>query len=252
MSKQYSSVGWLTAVQLAVLTWVAPAMAQHPAAIPSLSNCQLERLSEGQILVDVAVAHALIGDAIGIINATPEQVIDIIKDFDNYEDFMDDMVLAEILDTPEELAKHFKDGEAKQYLAPDGDLEVQLCHGITHMPWPMEDREWIVRTRGGRTQIDGMDVILSQFTYVPGSGNLKNIDGYWLLIPWGSGGSQTLLRYHLAVDLGTRLPDCLLKWSAENFLPVKVQGIRDRFAWASDHRTTRRFQGRVGVARSGR
>jgi len=174
------------------------------------------------------VADVLIGDAIGIINATPEQVIAVIKDFDHYEDFMDDMVLAEILDTPEELAEHFEDGEAEQYLAPEGGIEVELCHGITDMPWPMDDREWIVRARGGWTRIDGIDVILSCFTYVPGSGNLENIYGYWLLIPRGSDGSKTLVRHHLEVDLGTKLPSFLLKWSTESFLPVKVQGIRDR------------------------
>ena len=76
-------------------------------------------------------------------------------------------------------------------------------------------------------QVDGMDVNLSVFEYVQGSGNLVDVQGYWLLLPWGDDGSQSLVRYHVAIDLGTWLPDFLLEWSTENFLPMKIQGLRD-------------------------
>jgi len=206
MSRQRRFLGWSWLAFVGVVFLSAAAYAQPVPAIPSLSSTQFQQLNDGEILVDVVVGEVPIGDAIGVIEATPEEVMEVLRNFDDHEQVMSDMVLAEIL-------------------GYEGD--VALCHGITDTPWPMEDREWVIRASDEQTQIDGMDVILSTFEYVEGSGNLEDINGYWLFIPWGSDGSQTLARYHLEVDLGTWLPDFLLEWSTENFLPIKIQGLRD-------------------------
>jgi len=198
----------------------------------------MESLNEGEIIVDVGANESDVpmGDTIGIIAATPEEVIRVIEDFDNYEEFMEDMAHAEILTTAERVREVIEDMDDGDEILEGLDIDAlltfegegALCFGITDTPWPMDDREWIIRAEGGLTTIDGMEVVLSTFTFVPGAGNLVDIDGYWLLIPWGDDGSQTLARYHLEVDLGTWLPDFLLEWSTENFLPLKIQGIRDR------------------------
>lgn len=186
---------------------ISSAWAQAEPAIPSLSNDQVNRLNAGEIVLDVAPGAVPVGDAMGVVNYTPEQVFNVVAAFDKHGEFMSDLALAEVTGT---------DGEAL------------LCHGITDTPWPMDDREWIIRAEGSQTEVDGVSVYLVRWTYVPNSGNLVDTTGYWLMMPWGADGSQTLLRYRIQVDLGTWLPDFLLSWSTENFLPWKVIDIRNR------------------------
>ena len=207
MNRTTRSSTWLIATAYLLLSSVGSVSAQTTPSIPSLSGGQVELLSAGEIVVDVVEGAAPIGDVMGVINFTPEQVFEVVADFDKHGEFMSDLALAEVTGL---------DGEAR------------LCHGITDTPWPMDDREWIIRAEGSATQVDGVDVYLVAWTYVEGSGNLIDTTGYWLMMPWGADGSQTLLRYRLQVDLGTWLPDFLLSWSTENFLPFKVTDVRNR------------------------
>lgn len=196
------------ACQIVILLLVTVAAnAQDEPAVPMLSADQIEQLNQGEILVDAIVTEIPVGDVIGVINATPEEVMDVVRRFDEWDQFMEDVELSE--------------------LQGQDENGLWLCHGITDTPWPMENREWVIRASDERVQVDGMDVNLSVFEYVQGSGNLVDVQGYWLLLPWGDDGSQSLVRYHVAIDLGTWLPDFLLEWSTENFLPMKIQGLRD-------------------------
>lgn len=183
--------------------------AQMTPSIPSLSGDQLDRLSTGEILIDTVEGAAPIGDVMGIVDHTPREVMELIRDFDKYHEFMSDISVSEVVSQ-----------EGNEY----------LCHGITDTPWPMDDREWVIQATGGPTQVEGVDVILSTFFYVPDSGNLVHTEGFWLAIPWGEDGSKTLLRYRIQVDLGTWLPEFLINWSTENFLPNKIHDIRARLA----------------------
>lgn len=199
-----------------VVTLAGPAFAQVPAdfpltiSVPSLSNDQINRLNNGEVLVDVVSGEVPVGDAMGVVDAPAAQIIDVIRDFANYKEWMGDI-------------------EESDVLEDDGDNNY-VCRGETDTPWPMENRVWTVNAWGGETQIDGLDVLVSVWSYVPDSGNLNDTQGYWLLIPWGDNGEKTLVRYHLRVDLGTILPDFLLEWSTENFLPAKVNDLRSRVA----------------------
>lgn len=193
-------------VLMALMVVPAAGWAQMTASIPSLSQDQVNRLNNGEIIIDVVEGAAPIGDAMGVIDHSPEAVMNLIRDFNTHSTFMNDIALSEIVGN-------------------DGD--GVLCHGITDTPWPMDDREWTIRAEGGPTQVDGIDVHLSTWSYVAGSGNIDDTTGFWLAMPWGDG-SRTLLRYRLQVDLGTWLPDFLLTWSTENFLPEKITSLRAR------------------------
>jgi hypothetical protein len=210
----------LSALLIPALTLVlaAPAVAMDAPGIPSLSNAQVTALNEGEVLVEVFRRgdednpEPPEGDAIGIINATPEAVFDVVRDFEHYPEFMEDIIEAEVLN--------------EESTGPDSGTVT--CRGLTDTPWPMEDRGWTIIAVGGRQMVDGVEVGLSTWTYVPGSGNIEDTTGYWLAMPWGENGEQTLLRYHLQVDLGTWLPDFILEWSTESFLPSKIVNIRER------------------------
>ncbi len=187
-----------------------PALAQPTPVIPSLSQEQVDRLNSGEILVQMnGEVDPPIADAIGVIDATPEQVFAIVADFSRHTEWFDDLALAEVV------------GEE------EGGIVV--IHGITDTPWPMDDREWTNRTWGGPMEVDGVAAYISTWAYIEGSGNLENTEGYWLMIPWNEDGTKTLTRYYMILDLGTPMPDFLINWGAENMLPSRIQGIRDRF-----------------------
>lgn len=180
-------------------------------SIPSLSGDQVSRLNAGEILIDTVQGPAPIGDVMGIISHSPETVMTLVANFELHSEFYDDVSFSETV-------------------GQEGDYH--LLHGITDTPWPMDDREWVLRAAGAPTQVDGVDVILSTWAYIPDSGNLVDTQGYYLAIPWGNDGSKCLLRYRIQVDLGTWLPDFLLTWSQENFLPNKIRNIQ---SWLDTH-----------------
>jgi hypothetical protein len=150
-----------------------------------------------------------VADAIGVVSASPEQVIAVVSDFENHSEWFEDLTLAEIVGREE------------------GGIVV--IRGVTDTPWPMEDREWTNRTWNGEREVDGVSAYVSTWDYVEGSGNLEDTEGYWLIIPWNEDGTQSLVRYYMILDLGTPMPDFLVNWGAENMLPSRIQGIRDRF-----------------------
>ena len=203
----------MTRTSLLVFTIISllslPALAQMEPSMPSLSNDQVNRLNAGEVLIAVVEGATPIGDAMGVIPHPPAAVLAVITDFATHSSFMDDISLSEVVGT-------------------DGDFS--RCHGITDTPWPMDDREWTIRAGGSAAEVEGVPVMLATWSYVPGSGNIENTTGYWLMIPWGDDGQSTLLRYRIQVDLGTWLPDFLMTWATENFLPTKVTAIRDRVA----------------------
>ena len=187
----------------------ASAIAQQTPEIPSLSNDQVTRLNSGEILVEVVASERPIGDVLGVVDAPAQQVLDVITDFDHYTEFMPNMGASSIIER-------------------DGDTYV--CSGITDTPWPMDDRIWTIRAWAGPQEIGGINALVSTWDYVPDSGNLVDTEGYWLLLPWGDDGSQTLVRYYLMADLGTWVPDVILNWATENMLPDMITAIKERVA----------------------
>jgi hypothetical protein len=191
------------------LVVAVPALAYPPPSIPSLSTDQVTRLNNGEILVDMSNGDPPVGNAIGVVDAPPQRVLDVIADFPGQHQWLPDL-------------------EEATVVGQDGDR--QLCHGVTDTPWPMNDREWTIRVWNGQMEVDGMQAWVSAWDYVPDSGNLRDTQGYWLMIPWGDDGQKTLVRHYLVLDLGTHLPDFLLNWATETMLPTRISALRQRLA----------------------
>lgn len=189
-----------------ILFYSNSAFGQPPPDIPSLSADQVERLERGEVLVEVVNQDIPRGDVLGVVQAPPDEVMEVLRDFGRHADLMDDVVSSEVLGT-------------------DGDH--MLCKGLTDTPWPMDDREWVIRQWFGEVDLGGLRVLANTWDYVPDSGNINDTEGYWLLLPWREDNSQTLVRYVITVDLGTWLPDFLLSWSTENMLPGRIEALRD-------------------------
>ena len=183
------------------------AFAQPAPAVPSLSGEQIERLNGGEILVSVTVDGAMTSDVIGVLEAPAEQILAIVDDFGSYTEFMPDSAVSEVVGT---------------------DGEYRLCHGVTDTPWPVEDREYTLRVTSGPQTVDGMEVLVNTWTYVPDSGNIANTEGYWILVPWGDDGTSTLVRYFTIADMGIPLPEFLVTWASEDMLPGYLEALRGR------------------------
>lgn len=197
------------ALAAAVTGLAASAAAQPAPVIPSLSQDQVTRLEAGEILVQIVGQERPISDTLAIIDAPADQVLAAIEDFDHYTDFMPDFDESEIV-------------------GQEGD--VTLCRMVVDTPWPMEDRRLTVRARSGPLQIDGIDVLFSDWDYVEGSGNMVDTEGYWLLLPWGDDGQRTLVRYYLIADIGTWIPEFLINWANERMMPESIVALRERVA----------------------
>ena len=193
---------------LAVCLSALPALGQPEPHLPTLSQDQVNRLNNGEILAEFNNDEQAIGDVLGVVDAPPDQVLAVIADFPGQKDWIDDLSTAEVV------------GE-------DGEYELQ--HGVTDTPWPMDDRDWTIRAWSGPMEVDGAPVLVSTWTYVPDSGNIENTEGYWLLVPWGDDGTKTLVRYYIILDLGGAMPDFLLDWGNENMLPTRIRGLRTKF-----------------------
>ena len=191
---------------LAAFLLIHPNLAAQPVPeVPTLSADQIDELNEGGILVDVVNGEVPVGDAIGVIDASQDQVRAILFDLDRFADYMPDVVESETLG---------RDGEA------------YLFRAVIDTPWPMSQREFTVRIWVSEGDEEGDLQHVGTWDYVPDSGNLVDIEGFILLLPWGDDGARTLLRYHLSVDLGTWVPDFLIAWATENMLPGMVHNIR--------------------------
>lgn len=182
------------------------AWAQSRPEIPALSNSQVQALDAGEILVDITDDAVPTGDAIGVVEASPEAVLDFLRDFDRHAQFMEDITTSRVLWT-------------------DGDN--LLCRGVTDTPWPMDDRTWTIRQWLGEMVVEGVPVLVNTWEYVPDSGNIVDTQGYWLIADWGTSGDRALVRYHISVDLGTWLPDFLLHWGTANMLPGRIEALRN-------------------------
>jgi hypothetical protein len=196
------------AAAVATLMGLARSAAAQPTpVIPSLSQDQVARLEAGEILVEIVGRERPVADALALIEAPAVRVLEVIEDFDHYTEFMPDFEEASIVER-------------------DGD--VTICRMVIDTPWPMENRRLTVRSRSGPLQLDGVDVLFSDWDYIEGSGNMVDAEGYWLLVPWGDDGQRTLVRYYLVNDLGTWIPDFLLNWANENLVPQSIVAVRQR------------------------
>jgi hypothetical protein len=194
------------AVAIAGVILCGPSLAwsQFTPEIPALSQEQVDELNRGEIIVELQERQVPIGDALGVIDAPPERVMELLSVIDNHDEIFPDTMVSEVVG---------RDGE---YI---------LQHGMTDTV-AHDGPRVTVRVWQGPMEIDGVPVLVHTWDYVPGSGNLADTHGYYLLIPWGESGDQTLLRYHLSADLGTWIPAFLLEWSTENMLPNQIEALR--------------------------
>lgn len=103
---------------------------------------------------------------------------------------------------------------------------VYLNRQILDMPFPVEDRRYTVRVETGTVEAGAATGWQARWTYVEGSGNVRESRGSWTLIPLDS--ERTVVVYRLLTDPGGRLPAWVVDSAAPRALRRVLASVRDR------------------------
>ncbi len=103
---------------------------------------------------------------------------------------------------------------------------VYLNRQTLDMPFPVEDRRYTVRVETGAIGTGAGAGWQARWTYVEGSGNIRESRGSWTLIPVSA--ERTLVVYRLLTDPGGRLPVWVLDYAAPRTLRRVLNAVRDR------------------------
>ena len=103
---------------------------------------------------------------------------------------------------------------------------VYLNRQILDMPFPVEDRRYTVRVETSAVETGAGRGWLARWTYVEGSGNVRESRGSWTLIPLDA--ERTVVAYRLLTDPGGRLPAWIVDYTAPRALRRVLASVRAR------------------------
>ncbi|MYA07631.1 MAG: hypothetical protein F4060_07280 [Holophagales bacterium] len=103
---------------------------------------------------------------------------------------------------------------------------VYLNRQVLDMPFPVEDRRYTVRVETGAVETGAGTGWQARWTYVEGSGNVRESRGSWTLIPLDA--ERTVVVYRLLTDPGGRLPAWIVDYTAPRALRRVLASVRER------------------------
>jgi hypothetical protein len=165
---------------------------------------QEQAIVDGEVLIkltDFPGSAAKEGCVLGYIAAAPEKVMAVLREAGEYGEYMPRVRSSRV--------------------AP-GDGGVVLNSQELDLPWPIGDRHFTVRLIEKRGE-DG--AFRFDFDYVPGSGNIEDTRGHWLIEPWRNGSRVT---YSLWTDPGGVIPMWAVNRASRRTLPMVIVALRDR------------------------
>jgi len=199
-----------------------------------------QRLAAGEIIVtiqDLPGASAKRGEALGVINAPPGIVWQVVTDINNYKFFMPrtlnskevaaDKVPLILQRRPERVE------EVEQLLgavpaAPPGPRVPggkYICYLYSHLnfPWPCSNRWYIIKLVQDETRAAQQSYRCSWSLVI---GNLRENLGEWLIEPFDA--TRTKLTYRLTTDPGGNIPGFLAEKGTCTSLSQIITAIRKR------------------------
>lgn len=192
-----------TAVATAIALWPAGAGAIAEEDCPDLAGGE-EALASGEIFVElneVAGSNAKEGCVVGYLPASPADVMAVLRDAGRYDEYMPTVKRSNVT------VEHGG---------------VTLNRQELDLPFPIGDRHFTIRLVERRLYPDGYQL---DFSYVPGSGNVEDTRGHWLIEPWRDG---SLVSYVLWTDPGGAIPKWAVNRAARRTLPDVMRALRDR------------------------
>ena len=85
-----------------------------------------------------------------------------------------------------------------------------------------------MRAEIGYRTVSGRRAWVDQFQYIPGTGNINESAGFWVLSEQPGEPGWTYARYVLYGDPGISLPDFIIRWASRSALPGIMNGLRER------------------------
>lgn len=139
----------------------------------------------------------------GLVQAPPERVFRALTDVEHWHEFMPFL--------EQSTARRQKDGSIESF--------QQL-----ELPFPVGRRSYRIRVRSRVEPAAGGTVWHIDWTYVPGSGNVKDHHGSWTLTAAGNGATLAVLR--LYTDPGGFIPARAMDRGTIETLPWIFHGLR--------------------------
>jgi Polyketide cyclase / dehydrase and lipid transport len=200
------------------------------------------RLAAGEIIVstqDMPGKSLKCAEMMGVIDAPPEIVWQVINDVNNFKNFMPrtrssmavapekiPLILQKRPDSAAEVEKLLGPvpADPASYRIPGGTYTVYFYSDLD-FPWPCRDRWYIIKGVKDETRA-AQHRYHSSWSLV--IGNLKENSGEWLLEPFGS--NQTKATYRLCTDPGGAIPKFLVKEGTCVTMPQIIKAVRKRAA----------------------
>ena len=200
------------------------------------------KLAAGEIIVSTKESPGKTlkcAEMVGVVDAPPEIVWQIITDVNNFHRFMP-RTLASMEVPPEKIPGILqkKPARAKEvekmlgsvppdpnkYRLPGGKYTVYHYSNL-ELPWPCDNRWYIVKVERDETRA-AQHRYHSSWSLV--TGNLKENYGEWTLAPFDS--TKTKAVYKLCTDPGGHIPQFLLTQGTCVTMPQIIKAIRKRAA----------------------
>ncbi len=172
----------------------------------TFSDADARKLEAGEVLTQFWKERdgAGAGWAVGVIDASPEQVFRVIADVERYREFMTRMVASRIVERR-------------------GAARYRFYYKLD-MPWPIADYECV--TENVHEEDARRRVFTRRWTLV--SGTFHKNQGSWTVRPWRGG--RALLLYAVALLPTTKAPGALIRYGTKVALPRSVKQFRERVA----------------------
>lgn len=172
-----------------------------------LTREEQERLAKGEVIVYLKSVRGPIkeGTAIGLIEVPPERVFKVITDNENFEQFMPYVKQSDV--------ERVKEGSIINYQYLD-------------FPFPIGDRYYKLHVVHTIEDTDRGTFFRSAWTYVKGSGNIRDTYGSWILQEYGQG--KTLATYVVCTDPGGSIPKWAQNFATKISLPKIIDRVRRR------------------------
>ena len=200
------------------------------------------KLAAGEIIVstqEVPGKSVKCAEMIGVIEAPPEIVWQVINDVNNFKNFMprtrNSMAVAPekiplILQKRPTRAKEVEKllgptpADPASYRVPGGTYTV-YSYSDLDFPWPCNDRWYIIKGVKDETRA-AQHYYQSSWSLV--TGNLKENSGEWLLEPFGPTNTKAI--YKLCTDPGGAIPKFLIKQATCSTMPQIIKAVRKQAA----------------------
>jgi hypothetical protein len=172
-----------------------------------LTEKEQERLAKGEVIVYLKTVRGPIkeGTAIGVIDVPPHKVFRVITDNEYFEEFMPYVRQSDV--------ERIKEGSIMNYQYLD-------------FPFPIGDRYYKLQILQTIQNTEKGKVFKSAWTYIKGSGNIRDTYGSWILEEYGQG--KTLATYVVCTDPGGSLPKWALNMATKFSLPEIISRVRQR------------------------